>query len=108
MVVFGSLFPIASQIACIKLSIQGNWNELYQADLQDADLTITINSKMFADFRQTIYNEYLLKYRLSEVEQIEDLEINKKRPKSVKYLETTNTTQKNHFLSNLDSEVLGA
>lgn len=51
MVILGSMFPICSQIACIKLSIKGNWNELFQADLQDADLTITINSKMFADFR---------------------------------------------------------
>jgi hypothetical protein len=51
MMLVGSFFPIASQIACIKLSINGNWNELYQADLTDADYTITLNSKMFVDFR---------------------------------------------------------
>ena len=66
MVLLGELFPIAAEIASMKLAVVGNWNELWQAELREADLSVTVHSKMFADFRQKLYEEWLVGHRLSE------------------------------------------
>jgi len=51
LIILGEFFPIFSQVGSIKLSIMGNWNELYQSELQEPDEACTVHSKMFADFR---------------------------------------------------------
>ena len=63
---FGELFPISAEIASMKLAVVGNWNELYQAELREPDFSETIHSKMFADFRQKLYEEWLVGHRLNE------------------------------------------
>jgi len=55
LILFGELFPILSQVGSIKLSIMGNWNELYQSELQEPDDRTTVNSHMFAEFRHKLY-----------------------------------------------------
>ena len=59
MMTLGEYLPILAQIACIKLAIIGNWNELYQSELEQPDKSCSIHSKMFADFRFKLYNDMI-------------------------------------------------
>ena len=82
MVLLGELCPIAAEIISIKLAIIGNWNELYQAELQEPDFSVTVHSKMFADFRQKLYEEWLVGHKLNEDIPILDIEEHKGRTRS--------------------------
>ena len=48
---FGEFLPIMAQVGCIYLAVLGNWNELYQSELEQPDTQCSVHSKMFADFR---------------------------------------------------------
>lgn len=52
--------PIILQILCIKISIYGNWNELYQSELLPPDDNCSIHSDMFKELYKGVSLESLL------------------------------------------------
>jgi len=63
---FGEFLPIMAQIGCIYLAILGNWNELYQSELEPADTSCTVHSKMFADLRNTLCQDFMQEHNLGD------------------------------------------
>ena len=49
--ILGHYFPVGAQIYCIKVTIEGNWNELFQSELTQPDENVSVNSHMFEEFR---------------------------------------------------------
>jgi len=52
--------PISLQIICIKISVFGNWNELYQSELLPPDDNCSIHSDMFKELYKDASLESLL------------------------------------------------
>ena len=61
MIECGMVFvPIFLQIICIKISVFGNWNELFQSELLPPDDNCSIHSEMFKELYRGASLESLL------------------------------------------------
>ena len=78
LVLIGQYCPIGAQILCIWFAIKGNWNELLQGDLKPPDLSISVNSHMFQDFKRVIEHESILRSRLSSNINLKESPLSKK------------------------------
>lgn len=61
--ILGHYLPIGAQIYCIKVSIEGNWNELFQSELTQPDDNVSVHSHMFEEFRQKLYQDSPMRHR---------------------------------------------